>query len=72
MISAARDGGRPSRAGVSGQKIQSAFCEGFQSFQGDEFGFTGAEGYEGDGEHSVLLLIRLEIKRNFGDAKVGK
>ena len=45
--------------------------QGFQSFQGNQFGFSGAEGYEGDGEHSVLLLIRLEIKRNFGMQKSG-
>jgi len=32
--------------------------QGFQSFQGDEFGFTGAEGYELNRGHSVFFMCK--------------
>lgn len=44
--------------------------QGFQSFQGDEFGFTGAEGYELNRGHSVFFMCKnREIINNKQDIR---
>lgn len=47
--------------GCFGTEDTVGILQGFQSFQGDEFGFTGAEGYELNRGHSVFYVQNREI-----------